>query len=106
MPEFYGAGIKVATMTANVLARDFRVPMSDMVCIDVSPDVHVVRVFRLGLIKENDGSNALIYRARELNPKYPGIFDLSYWEIGRNWCRPNNQKCEECLMRDVFFSFG
>jgi len=102
MLEFHGAGIKVATMTPNILARDFRVPMSDKVCIDVSPDVHVLRVFRrLGLIGEGQGGDVLIYKARELHPTYPGIFDLSCWVIGRNWCRPTNPDCEECLMRDV-----
>jgi endonuclease III len=65
-------------------------------------DIHVNRVFqRLGLIAEDQGSDILIYKARELHPEYPGIFDLSYWEIGRNWCRPNNPNCSECLMKDV-----
>ena len=107
MLEFHGAGIKVATMTANILARDFRVPMSDKVCIDISPDVQVLRVFRrLGLITEHQGGDVLIYKARELHPPYPGIFDLSCWVIGRNWCRPTAPKCEECLMRDVCPSSG
>ncbi|MCK4269836.1 MAG: hypothetical protein KAW93_05090 [Methanogenium sp.] len=102
MLEFHGAGIKVATMTANILAREFRVPMSDLICIDVSPDVHVLRVFRrLGLIREDQGGDILIYKARELHPVYPGVFDLSCWDIGRNWCRPNNPKCESCLMKDI-----
>jgi endonuclease III len=31
---------------------------------------------------------------------YPGIFDLSCWEIGRSWCRPNKIICEECYLND------
>jgi len=99
--EFDGVGIKIATMATNILARDFKVPFIDKLCIDISPDVQVMRVFkRLGLISDNASTDELIYCARELNPEYPGIFDLSSWEIGRNWCRPNPDKvkCQECYL--------
>jgi len=97
--QFRGVGIKIASMAANILARDFKIPMADKLCIDISPDVQVKRVFvRLGLIDENATTDELIYRARELNSEYPGIFDLSCWEIGRKWCRPKKPSCEECYL--------
>jgi endonuclease III len=97
--EFYGVGVKIATMAANILARDFKVPLQDYICIDISPDVHVKRVFkRLRFIPKDAGNDELIYCARELNPEYPGIFDLSCWEIGRNWCSPKNPNCKACYL--------
>ena len=99
--EFKGMGIKIATMAANALARDFKIPMKDYINIDISPDVHVKRVFkRLGFISKDAIDNELIYCARELNPMYPGIFDLSCWEIGRNLCRPNKPICDKCYLND------
>jgi len=97
--QFRGAGVKIATMAANILARDFKIPMADKYCIDISPDVQVKRVFiRLGLISQNSTNEELIYSARELNPDYPGIFDFSAWEIGRKWCRPTHPKCNDCYL--------
>jgi len=97
--EFRGIGIKIATMAANILARDFKIPMKDHVNIDISPDIQVKRVFeRLGFISKNSSNEELIYCARELNPEYPGIFDLPCWEIGRYWCRPNKPICEKCYL--------
>jgi endonuclease III len=97
--EFEGAGVKIATMAANMLARDFKIPFSDYICIDISPDTHVKRVFmRLGLIPKNANDEILIYTARELHPRYPGIFDLSCWEIGRYWCNSQRPQCEKCYL--------
>jgi endonuclease-3 len=98
--RFKGVGIKIATMAANILFRDFKIPMADKNCIDISPDVQVKRVFsRLGLIGKDSKSEAeLIYCARELNPEYPGVFDFHAWEIGEKWCRPNNPLCGSCYL--------
>jgi len=97
--QFYGVGPKIATMAVNILARDFKITMQDFHCIDISPDIHVKRVFkRLGLVSNNASNDELIYRARVLNPEYPGVFDLPCWEIGRTWCRPKNLKCHECYL--------
>ena len=100
--EFKGVGVKIATMAANILSRDFKIPMQDRICIDISPDVQVKRVFtRLGFIPSQATNDQLIYAAREFHPEYPGIFDLSAWEIGREWCRPKTPDCTRCYLNEI-----
>ena len=97
--EFKGSGIKISTMAANILARQFRVQFSDNYSIDISPDVHIIRVMkRMGFVPESANNDMVIYKARELNPEFPGIIDFSCWEIGRNWCRPKKPICNECIV--------
>jgi len=99
--EFDGIGVKIANMAANILVREMKIPVRDETSIDVSPDVQVLRVFkRLGLLRTEAKKEELIYRARELNPRYPGVFDRPAWKIGRSWCRPQNPRCGECYMSD------
>jgi len=100
--EFQGVGPKIATMAANILARDFKIPLSDHYSIDVSVDRHVRRVFiKLGLVPDDATDEKIIYRARSLSPEYPGLLDLPSWEIGRNWCHPHDPDCAACYMRRV-----
>jgi endonuclease III len=99
--ELQGVGVKIATMAANILARTFKVKFRDYYSIDISPDVHVRRVFiRLGLVREKAPNEELIYRARALSPEFPGLVDLPAFEIGQNWCRPKKRLCGECFMRE------
>ena len=98
--EFHGAGPKIATMAANILVRDMKVPVSDTYSIDMSADVHIRRTSgRLGIVHAGATDDELIYAARELSPDYPGIFDLPLWEIGRTWCHPKAPECERCWLR-------
>jgi endonuclease-3 len=98
--EFDGAGLKIATMAANILVRDFRITVSDKFSIDISVDQHVQRVFpRLGLVREDASREEIIYTARELSPSYPGVFDLPVWQIGQTWCHPQQPDCESCYIR-------
>ncbi len=97
--QFNGVGVKIATMTANILVRRFKIPMSDHINIDISPDIHVKRVFgRVDFMRKDASNDEMIYCARELNQEYPGVFDFSCWEIGRNWCRPQNPSCGNCYL--------
>ncbi len=97
--EFDGVGIKIATMAANILARQFKIPFSDYYSIDVSPDIHVRRVmYRFGLIDQNATNEMIIYKAREMCPEFPGVIDFSLWEIGRTWCRPKDPDCVNCVV--------
>jgi hypothetical protein len=43
---------------------------------------------RLGFVTPGSSPAVVIYAARELNPDFPGIFDLALWDLGRNLCRP------------------
>lgn len=100
--EFRGIGPKIGTMAANILARDFKVPLRDYYSIDVSVDVQVRRVLsRLGLIAPDDPIDRIIYRARALHPDFPGLIDFPAWELGRKWCRPTRPLCNECYMSRV-----
>jgi len=97
--EFKGCGVKIATMAANILARQFRIPFSDLYSIDISPDVHIKRVLkRMGYVPKDASNEMIIYKARELYPKFPGIIDHTCWEIGRNWCKPRKPTCSECIV--------
>ena len=98
--EFRGCGVKIATMAANILARQFRIPFSDYYSIDISPDIHIQRVMkRMGFIDEKCNLDMIIYKARELYLQFPGIIDFSCWEIGRAYCKPTKPKCEECIVK-------
>ncbi len=99
---FDGIGPKIANMAVNILARDFKEEFSDYYSIDISADVHVKRVFkRLGLVPENATIEQIIYRARALNPEFPGLMDFPTWEIGRKWCHSKRTECVECYMKDL-----
>ncbi|OPX92507.1 MAG: Endonuclease III [Pelotomaculum sp. PtaB.Bin104] len=99
--QFKGVGPKIATMAANILARQFKIPFSDYYSIDISTDVHILRVLRrTGLVSPNAEIDSVVYKARELCPEFPGIIDFSCWEIGRAYCRPNNPNCRECIIKD------
>lgn len=100
--QFEGIGPKIATMDANILAREFKIDFADHYSIDISADVHVRRVFgRLELTPSDATIDQLIFRARDLYPEFPGLMDLPAWEIGRNWCRPKKMECSQCYMKDL-----
>ena len=100
--EFDGVGPKIATMAANILAREFKVPFTDHFSIDISADIHIRRVFgRLGLSSPDASVEQVIYKARALNPEFPGMMDLPCWEIGRNWCKHDVPECNACYMEDL-----
>lgn len=82
--EFNGVGVKIANMAANILARDFKMPMTDYSSIDIAPDRQVRRFFtQHGLLRKDASNEELIYLAREIYPEYPGVLDITAWELGR-----------------------
>lgn len=99
--QFEGVGQKIATMAANILFRDFKIAVSDTFSLDISLDAHVRLVLKrlYGLPQETSGEQ-LIYFTRSLYPKYPGVFDLYAWEIGKTYCSLKNPICNECPMND------
>lgn len=102
--EFDGVGPKIATMATNILSRDYNVRMQELTAIDISPDVHVKRImYRLGLVDCKDGNwqqisaTAIINKAALLNIKFPGVFDLLFWDIGKQGiCENNKCHAEQC----------
>ena len=100
--KFRGVGPKIATMATNILARGFKVPLTDYYSVDVSVDRHVSRVLsRLGLVTLNDSRDTIVYRARALHPEFPGLLDFPAYEIGKNWCHPSKPLCGDCYMNSI-----
>jgi uncharacterized HhH-GPD family protein len=97
-----GVGPKIATMAVNILARNFKIRFADYYSVDISADAQVRRVFeRLGLTTKGATEQELIYKARALNPEFPGLLDWPTWDIGRKWCRPRRPQCESCYMQSI-----
>ena len=104
--EFNGVGIKIATMAANILFRDYKVPMTDMSAIYILPDRYVKRfMYRFGLIperKEHDFLNIseteIVYVAKAINPSIPALMDLAFYYMGsKGYCENNICDKENCL---------
>jgi hypothetical protein len=52
----------------------------------------------MGFVPNNPSSEMVIYKARELYPKFPGIIDFSCWEIGRKYCHVSKPDCRNCIV--------
>ena len=97
--SFDRVGIKIATMAANILTRDYGVRLQDKYAIDISPDIHVKRLmYRLGFVEKKDDDSfsnidaaKVTYAARSINPQFPGLMDLIFWEVGEQKICENNR---------------
>jgi endonuclease III len=95
--QFDGMVLRMAAKAANSLYRDFKVHLSDSTSLDVAPEYFVRRVFqRTGFISRHSSDEELIYLARELHLKYPGVFDKPCLEISRAVCWPERPQCLQC----------
>ena len=89
-------------MSTNLLHRIFGINYTDYSALDISPDIHIRRVlYCLGLIENMDSVDLVIYKARSINPKYPGLLDKCCWNVGRKFCHPNNPECRKCDLYSV-----
>ncbi|MCE5203642.1 MAG: hypothetical protein LLG24_05490 [Actinomycetia bacterium] len=94
--SFEGIGPKKAAMAAELLIRALGVPLSGIQSGTVAYDVHVRRVFlRSGLV-DRDTPDAVRRAAARICPAEPGSLDLATWRIGREYCRPQGPRCDEC----------
>jgi len=99
--QFSGVGQKIASMAANILAREVKIPLRDHYSIDVSVDVHIKRVFQRLKLVETDDPAGIIFKARVLSPEFPGLVDQPCFEIGRSWCHARSPDCGHCYMSDI-----
>jgi hypothetical protein len=88
-------------MAANILARQFKIPLSDYYSIDVSVDSHVKRVFQRLKLVDSPDTAGIIFKARVISPEFPGLVDHPCFEIGRSWCHARTPNCESCFMSDI-----
>ncbi len=60
-------------------------------------------MYRLGFVEKGATIDEIIYKARELNPEFPGLIDFACWQLGREFCRPKFDECgcDECFMGSV-----
>jgi endonuclease III len=99
--EFEGIGQKISTMATNILARYFKIPMSDCYSIEVTVDGRMKRVLsRMGIV-DSKKPKYIQLTVREMYPKYPGIFDPVFWEIGKFYCFSSQPNCVQCPANEL-----
>ena len=96
---FSGVSHKSAVKAVSVLIRKFKIQIKDKTAIDISVSNGVNRVFpRLGLVSKSASNNAIIEKAQNLYPPYPGVFDYPIREIGEKWCTSGVPDCDSCYV--------
>ena len=105
LQEFEGISQKIAHMMTRLLITYYGVKLSDWDHVDVAVDRHVARVFvRTGLIAGTPDQSryavseirdAIIERARELFPAYPGALDELAFLVGKRWCTADHAYCHD-----------
>lgn len=101
--SIYGVGPGIANMAILLIEQAFPIRFNDLdrPHMDIKPDVHTKRVlYRLGM-SEGEDEIAAIEATRRMNPSWPGALDGALWWIGRQWCRPTNPNCLNCLVNLV-----
>jgi endonuclease-3 len=99
--EFEGIGHKTSTMAVNILARYFKISMSDCYSIEITVDGRTKRVLsRMGIV-DSKKQKYIQLTVREMYPKYPGIFDPVFWEIGKFHCFPVRPDCAGCPVNEL-----
>jgi endonuclease III len=105
--SFDEIGQKISTMATNILYRKFGIEFSEYSYIDISVDVHIIRVMRrLDLVEKTSDENAfkenIIQETKRWYPDYPGIFDKVCFRAGRNNCfEDRNPNCDNCILRGI-----
>lgn len=99
--EFEGIGQKISTMATNILVRYFKIPLSDCYSVEVTVDGRMKRVLsRMGIV-DSKKAKYIQLTVREIYPKYPGIFDPVFWEIGKFYCFPTQPNCPKCPANEL-----
>jgi len=96
LKEFHGMGQKKSSMTVNILASYHGIKKINRSGIDISVDRQVRRVFVRTGLSTTRSSKEIVLLARQLNPKYPGIFDRPAFRIGQKFCFPSSADCKDC----------
>ena len=104
--EFNGVGQKISTMAAKILGGKLNVEFSHYRDLDIPVDRQVIKVmFRLGLVKyshdEKSFRKNIIYKTREWNPEYPGIFDYACFKAGIDYCKNESPDCKNCILKNI-----
>ena len=99
MMPFYGVSGKVSAITSRVSYYTELLTCREE---DLAGTGFTDLVFGTDYMRDSEGIAAskeeVVYKAREINPEFPGIIDLACFEIGRDFCHPTKPNCEECFM--------
>ena len=107
--ELRGVSTKIAMLSLRILALDFGLTGTG-VCTDddydnplefisVSPDTHVIRVFkRLGLAPANATPEQIVQEARRLSDEtgHPAVSFEGGWILGLETCTALRRRCGHC----------
>jgi len=99
-----GVGEKKANLAVLMLARDFKIPFTDIGSLPLALDVHLKRVLsRSGLfnIETKDGLKDLHDCLRIDYPHFPALLSTALWSVGRHFCHESSPQCDICPLNQT-----